>query len=65
MLFTNHYAGNTVCAPSRCALMKGYHMGHAGVRGNRQAMPSGKAKELLYEMEASRIESDIFRLGRQ
>jgi len=42
MLFTNHYAGNTVCAPSRCALMTGYHMGHAGVRGNRQAEPSGQ-----------------------
>jgi arylsulfatase A-like enzyme len=40
--FTQHYAGNTVCAPSRCALMTGYHMGHAEVRGNRQAEPSGQ-----------------------
>ncbi len=32
--FTQYYAGNTVCAPSRCALMTGYHMGHAYVRGN-------------------------------
>ena len=42
MLFTNHYAGNTVCAPSRCALMTGYHMGHAEVRGNLQAEPYGQ-----------------------
>jgi arylsulfatase A len=42
MLFTQHYAGNTVCAPSRCALMTGYHMGHAEVRGNKQALPSGQ-----------------------
>jgi arylsulfatase A-like enzyme len=42
MLFTRHYAGNTVCAPSRCALMTGYHMGHAAIRGNRQAVPSGQ-----------------------
>ncbi len=42
MLFTQHYAGNTVCAPSRCALMTGYHMGHAEVRGNKQAEPSGQ-----------------------
>ncbi len=42
MLFTRHYAGNTVCAPSRCALMTGYHMGHAEVRGNRQGEPSGQ-----------------------
>ena len=40
--FTQHYAGNTVCAPSRCALMTGYHMGYAEVRGNRQAEPSGQ-----------------------
>jgi len=34
MKFTQCYAGNTVCAPSRCALMTGKHMGHAFVRGN-------------------------------
>jgi len=32
--FTQYYAGSTVCAPSRCALMTGYHTGHAYVRGN-------------------------------
>ena len=32
--FTSHYAGSTVCAPSRCALMTGLHTGHASVRGN-------------------------------
>ena len=34
MLFTDHYAGSTVCAPSRCCLMTGLHTGHALVRGN-------------------------------
>lgn len=34
MLFTNFYAGNTVCAPSRSVLMTGQHMGHTHVRGN-------------------------------
>ncbi len=34
--FTQVYAGCTVCAPSRCALMTGYHTGHARVRGNRR-----------------------------
>jgi arylsulfatase A len=42
MMFMQHYAGNTVCAPSRCALMTGYHMGHAEVRGNSQAEPYGQ-----------------------
>lgn len=32
--FTQYYAGSTVCAPSRTALMTGQHMGHAWVRGN-------------------------------
>jgi len=32
--FTDFYAGSTVCAPSRCALMTGRHTGHALVRGN-------------------------------
>ena len=32
--FTDHYAGSTVCAPSRCCLMTGLHTGHARIRGN-------------------------------
>jgi len=32
--FTDFYAGGTVCAPSRCALMTGLHTGHAWIRGN-------------------------------
>jgi arylsulfatase A-like enzyme len=34
MRFTQCYAGNTVCAPSRCALLTGKDMGHARIRGN-------------------------------
>jgi arylsulfatase A-like enzyme len=32
--FTQAYAGSTVCAPSRCALMTGLHTGHCRTRGN-------------------------------
>ena len=32
--FTEYYAGSTVCAPSRSALMTGLHTGHAWIRGN-------------------------------
>jgi arylsulfatase A-like enzyme len=32
--FTNYYAGCTVCAPSRAALMTGLHTGHGWIRGN-------------------------------
>ena len=34
MRFTDFYAGSTVCAPSRCVLMTGRHLGHCTVRGN-------------------------------
>ena len=35
--FTHHYSGAPVCAPSRCVLMTGLHLGHAEIRGNQQA----------------------------
>jgi len=34
MMFTQHYSGSTVCAPSRCVLMTGLHTGHAKIRAN-------------------------------
>ncbi|MEZ5352017.1 MAG: arylsulfatase [Bryobacteraceae bacterium] len=34
MQFSQAYAGSTVCAPSRCCLMTGYHTGHGRTRGN-------------------------------
>ncbi|AQG78006.1 arylsulfatase [Spirosoma montaniterrae] len=42
LVFTQHYAGTSVCAPSRCALMTGMHTGHCEVRGNKQWEPSGQ-----------------------
>ncbi len=32
--FTQFYCGCSVCAPSRCTLMTGKHLGHATVRDN-------------------------------
>ncbi|MCB0689897.1 MAG: arylsulfatase [Saprospiraceae bacterium] len=42
MKFTDHYAGTTVCAPSRCALMTGMHTGHSLIRGNKEWIPEGQ-----------------------
>jgi len=42
MRLTRCYAGNAVCAPSRCVLMTGMHPGHAQVRNNREVQPEGQ-----------------------
>lgn len=50
MRFTQHYAGSTVCAPSRCSLMTGLHTGHCQVRGNKGMEPEGQ-----YPLEADTV----------
>ncbi|WP_421918887.1 arylsulfatase [Marinifilum sp.] len=42
MMFTQHYAGSTVCAPSRSCLMTGLHTGHTPIRGNMEWEPEGQ-----------------------
>lgn len=42
MVFSQHYAGSTVCAPSRSALMTGLHTGHTPIRGNKGVEPEGE-----------------------
>jgi len=42
MVFTQHYSGSTVCAPSRSALMTGLHTGHTPIRGNKEIQPEGQ-----------------------
>jgi len=42
LIFTNHYSGTTVCAPSRSALMTGLHTGHTPIRGNYEIQPEGQ-----------------------
>ncbi|WP_044212236.1 arylsulfatase [Saccharicrinis fermentans] len=44
--FTNHYAGSTVCMPSRASLLTGYDQGHASVRGNPLWTESGQPVNL-------------------
>ena len=42
MMFTQHYAGTTVSAPSRGSLMTGLHTGHSQIRGNQEIEPEGQ-----------------------
>ena len=41
MLFTQHYSGAPVCAPSRSTLFTGQHTGHTAIRGNKGVEPEG------------------------
>lgn len=42
MLFTDFYAGSTVCAPSRAVLMTGIPVGKNEIRGNKEIRPMGQ-----------------------
>ena len=42
MLFTQHYSGSAVCAPSRSSLLTGLHTGHTPIRGNEEVKPEGQ-----------------------
>ena len=42
MKFTDHYAGSTVCAPTRSVIMSGLHTGHTPSRGNKEIRPVGQ-----------------------
>jgi arylsulfatase A-like enzyme len=48
--FEAAYSGSTVCAPSRCSLMTGYHTGHTRIRGN------GKNEEVLQKEDVTLAE---------
>jgi arylsulfatase A-like enzyme len=54
MLFTQHYAGCTVSAPSRASLMTGLHTRHTQIRGNKEVKPEGQEP----------IHGDIYTLAR-
>jgi arylsulfatase A-like enzyme len=50
IMLSNHYAGSTVCAPSRASLLTGKHPGHVSVRGNYEGMLLGDEETILAEI---------------
>lgn len=56
MIFTQHYAGAPVCAPSRCVLLTGKHMGHAAIRGNDEWASRGEVWDYASVVEDPRLE---------
>jgi arylsulfatase A-like enzyme len=57
--FTQFYAGCTVSAPSRCALMTGMHTGHCSVRANSGGVPLQPGDVTL----AQRLKQTGYRAG--
>lgn len=56
MLFTNHYAGSPVCAPSRCVLLTGKHTGHAHIRGNDEWRERGEVWDYAKASQDPKLE---------
>ena len=50
MVFTNLYAGSSVCAPTRCSLMTGRHTGHSSIRSNGGGTPLRPEEETIASM---------------
>ncbi len=51
MVFTQHYSGSAVCAPSRSVLLTGKHTGHTDIRNNN-TWPSRGNVQSIFAMEA-------------
>lgn len=56
MKFTQHYSGAPVCAPSRCVLLTGKHMGHSYIRGNDEWFERGKVWDYRAMLADSTLE---------
>jgi arylsulfatase A-like enzyme len=48
MRFTRHYAGSTVCAPSRSSLLEGKHTGHTYIRGNLRVQKREDPQDVIF-----------------
>lgn len=56
MLFTQHYCGSPVSAPSRCVLLTGRHSGHSFIRGNHEWAERGDVWNFAKAEEDPRLE---------
>jgi len=56
MVFTQHYSGAPVCAPSRYVLLTGMHTGHAFIRGNDEWTERGDVWNYAKTVEDPNLE---------
>jgi arylsulfatase A-like enzyme len=57
--FTQHYSGAPVCAPARCVLLTGKHLGHAFVRGNHEWDERGDVWDFAKSSEDPNLEGQF------
>ncbi len=63
MKFTDFYAGDTVCAPSRCCLMTGLHSGHGRIRGNKAAKTPDEMQRIALQPEDATVAQVLKKAG--
>ncbi|MCB1234737.1 MAG: sulfatase-like hydrolase/transferase, partial [Verrucomicrobiae bacterium] len=51
--FTDHYAGHTVCRPSRLVVWTGRNVGHTGLIGNRDRSLTGTEQTVARRLQAA------------
>ncbi|HAZ03512.1 MAG TPA: N-acetylgalactosamine-6-sulfatase [Prolixibacteraceae bacterium] len=56
MIFTQHYSGAPLCAPSRCVLLTGKHTGHAQIRANDEWGKRGEVWDYVKTQENPELE---------
>jgi len=59
MRFTNHHSGALVCAPSRCALMTGKHLGYAefaAISKPKSRSPSLQEAHIRFAISSRNVE---------
>lgn len=59
MLFTQHYSGSAVCAPSRSVLLTGKHSGHTDIRNNGAWSSRGDVGNIFSMLKDSTLEGNL------
>jgi len=59
MMFTQHYSGSAVCAPSRSVLLTGKHTGHTDIRNNSGWASRGDVWNIFAMLKDSTLEGNL------
>ncbi|MCF6358334.1 MAG: arylsulfatase, partial [Draconibacterium sp.] len=59
MMFTQHYSGSAVCAPSRSVLLTGKHSGHSDIRNNSGWGSRGDVWNIFAMLKDSTLEGNL------